>query len=58
MKGFFDKEPPDWAVDSFNPGQYTKCGHCGAWETAVRPGKTQCDNPKCGDGFADTMKQA
>ncbi len=42
-KGAFAKEPPSWATDQFNEGTYIRCGICGAWETVVRPGKTQCD---------------
>ena len=43
----FAQEPPDWAQDPFNHNMAERCGHCGAWCSVVRPGKTQCDNPEC-----------
>jgi hypothetical protein len=39
----FGAEAPEWAKDSMNYDATARCGACGAWETVVRPGKTQCD---------------
>jgi len=52
-----DERPPEWAQDPFNEHVGYRCPRCNEWEEVVRPGKTQCRNPKCvpeDDGF-DTV---
>jgi len=42
----FSPIAPNWAV--YEPEMMgERCADCKAWCTIVRPGKTQCDNPKC-----------
>ena len=41
------EQPPEWAKDCLNDDAVCRCGGCGGWMTAVRPGKHQCDNPRC-----------
>lgn len=43
------EEPPEWAKDHMNDDAACRCGDCGGWMTAVRPGKNQCDNPSCSE---------
>jgi hypothetical protein len=56
--GFWAAEPPAWAKDTWNGDNASKCGLCCAWETIVRPGKTQCDACGGDEVFATVIKEA